>query len=161
MLWQEELLEIVLGEWSLFLLILANLLFLLLNLILYSKLLILAPLHLGRNHKNIIKRNNNRIIIIQILGLLELLSQQEGILFDHLIDHVFNHSKVEHDIVLSQAMTLLHLFESSGGIIVNKHKDFFNVYFDLVDLLDCCFVLDDVLLVFCFAFVNFLFKFFL
>ena len=156
----EYLLEIVLCEWSVLIFVLADLFFLLLDLIL-DRELVLASFDLRRNHEDVIERHNHWVVIVEVLGLLQLLGKQEGVLLDHIVDHVLDHAEVHHDVVLGEAMGLLHLFEFSAGFVVYQVEDFLDVHLDLVDLLDGSFVFNYVLLVFALALFDFLFELFL
>jgi len=123
--------------------------------------LLASSFDLGRDHQYVVESDDDWVVIIQLLCLLDLLGQQVGILFYHFVDHIFYHTKVHHDVVLGEAVRLLQLLELPAGIIVYQGEDLFNVYFDLIDFLNCCFVLHDVLLVFAFTLMDLLFQFLL
>jgi len=142
----ENLVKITLSKWFVLLFVLRDLFFFLLNLVFHSQL-ILASLNLRSNHENIIQSNDYRVVVFKSFSCLKLFSQQVSVLLDHFIDHVLDHTEVQHNIVLGQPMLLLHVMEFTGGVVVNKLEDFFDVNFNLVNLLDCGFVLDNVLLI--------------
>ena len=156
----EYLLEIVLCEWSVLIFVLTDLLFLLLDLILDCEL-VLASFDLRCDHEDVVERHNHWVVIVEVLGLLQLLGKQEGVLLDHVVNHVLDHAEVHHDVVLGEAMGLLHLFEFSAGFVVYQVEDFLDIHLDLVDLLDGGFVFNYVLLVFALTLFDFLFELFL
>ena len=45
------------------------------DLLLDGELVVLGPLGLGSNHEDVVEGNNNRVVVIKVLGNLQLLSQ--------------------------------------------------------------------------------------
>lgn len=118
MLGLENLIEIVLSQRLVVFFILRYFLFFFLDLV-FDGQLVLATLHFGGDHQNVVQSNNDRVVVLQVLRRFQFFSQQIGVLFNHLVDHVLNHTQVEHDVVLSQTMLLLHLVELTRRVVVN------------------------------------------
>ena len=90
--------------------------------ILHSKLVIFCALGLWCNHKYVMEGYNDRVVIVQVLGHLKFLGQQESILLNHFINHFFYHSQVLHYVVLSYTLALLQLLEPLGCFVVFANK---------------------------------------
>ena len=95
-----------------------------------SALLILASFSLGRNGQDIIKCKNNRIIIIIISILFDLLGQQISILFNHLIYHVFYHTNVHGNVRFCKALRFTQFDEFTGMFVIHEREYFFDVHLD-------------------------------
>ena len=156
----KNLLKLVLGKRFIIIFVLLDFVFFLLNFIFNSKL-IFSTFDFWRNHKNIVQSHYNWIIVFKILCLFKFLGKKVSILFYHFVYHLLNHSKIHHDIILCQPMTLLQILKSICCFVVNHVEYFFNVNLDLINLFNCCFVLDNIFLVFNLALCNFFFQFFL
>ena len=70
----EDFVEVVLSQRLIFFVILANFFLLLLDFVLDSEL-VFATFYFGSNHQDIIKSNNNWVVIIETSGLFELLGE--------------------------------------------------------------------------------------
>ena len=119
------------------------------NFILDRQLVILGALSLRRNHEDVMQGYDHRVVIVQILSHLELLSQEESVLLNHLIDHLLHHSQVLHYVILSHTLTLLKLFEPLGSFVIftNEREYLLDAGLDGVDLVERGLVLSHVLLV--------------
>ena len=156
----ENFLEIVLSKWLFLLFVLADLFFFFCQIVFYCKFGF-ASFDFWSNHEDVIECDDNRVIIVKVFGLFEFLSKEVSVLFNHLVDHVFNHAEIHHDIILSKPMTLLQLLKFLGCIIIDERKNLLNILLNLINLLNSSFVLYNIFLILTLTLRDFLFKFFL
>ena len=119
---------------------------------------VLTALRLWSHHEYIVERNYHRVVIIKLFLDFQLLSQEVSILLDHLIDHLFNHTQVFHDIVLSETLLGLELLEFPASVVVHQSEDFFYACFYGVYLLYSSFILLKISFIFFFVFLNLFLK---
>ena len=123
--------------------------------------LVFAAFDFGSDHQNIIECNDNRVVIIQTSRLFEFLGEEERVLLDHLVNHVFDHTEVQHDVVLSKPVTFLHLVKLPRGVIVDEGENLFDVQLDLVYFFDRSLIFNNILLIFTLRLLDFLLQLFL
>ena len=82
-------------------------------------------------------------------------------MLDHLVDHFFNHSKVLHDVIMSNPLCCRDFFKFSWSLIIYHFKDLFNCFFNSINLRNCQFIFFNILFIFFFILFNLLLKFFL
>ena len=162
-LYLADFVEIFLGQWLVLLVLEAYLVLLLRDLILDGQLVVLlaSAFDLWSDHEDVVERDDHRVVIVKLLGLLDLLGEQVGVLLDHFVDHVLYHTEVHHDVVLGQAVGLLKLFELATCVVVDEREYLLDVDLDLIDLLNGRLVLHNVLLVLALALMDLLLEFFL